>query len=196
MKKLILLTLLATGFSAHSGGSQGKPKPIVQNKALLSKNNIVQKDIPVAERIAADTVVLRSFIQRQANPLPLAHSLDGIKKVQFQGQSIIGELLNSPSCKEFLKLHKKTITHLDASKNELGNREAIALAYVLSTLMSLTSLDLCYNGIGIKGGLALADILPNMKALTKLSLWNYKIGAEGADALRKICKAKNISLSM
>ncbi|KAF0506042.1 Protein NLRC3 [Gigaspora margarita] len=86
-----------------------------------------------------------------------------------------------------------TLTHLDISKNGIGNEVgkelAEAFAEILSVNTTLTSLRIEYNNIGLEGGKALTEAL-NKNKNTKLKFlslyYDYKVKYKKISGLWKL----------
>ena len=76
-----------------------------------------------------------------------------------------------------------TLTELNISGNNLGNRGASALAGALHVNSALTKLGLSLNGIDDDGAAALGAALRVNRTLTCLHLGRNRVGTAGAAAL-------------
>ena len=76
-----------------------------------------------------------------------------------------------------------SLTHLDLSKNSIGDSGATSLTQALAVNSSLTNLDLSKNSIGDSGALSLSQALAVNSSLTNLDLSANSIGDSGAASL-------------
>ena len=96
--------------------------------------------------------------------------------------------LEPPISNEVVSLSKvlsvnSSLTHLDLSKNSIGDSEAASLSQALAVNSSLTNLDLSRNSIGGSGAASLSQGLAVNSSLTHLDLSGNSIGDSGAASL-------------
>ena len=88
-----------------------------------------------------------------------------------------------------------TLTSLDLSWNEIGDKGATSMAAALEKNSTLTSLDLSENEIGHIGAASLAAALQKNSTLTSMSLRGNDIGDEGVASLAAALE-KNYALEV
>ncbi|CAH3103711.1 unnamed protein product, partial [Porites lobata] len=107
--------------------------------------------------------------------------------------------LEPPISNEVVSLSKvlsvnSSLTHLDLSKNSIGDSEAASLSQALAVNSSLTNLDLSRNSIGDSGAASLSQALAANSSLTNLNLSTKSIDFSGAASL-SLALAVNSSLT-
>jgi Ran GTPase-activating protein (RanGAP) involved in mRNA processing and transport len=117
---------------------------------------------------------------------------------QFTGDSIdlsyvsnlsLGELSLGYFQKVINALKENTkITELNLSGNNIGDKEAKALADMLKENTKITKLNLLKSNLGKDGAEELADMLKENKKIKTLNLSNSNLGKDGAKALADMLK--------
>jgi Ran GTPase-activating protein (RanGAP) involved in mRNA processing and transport len=89
-----------------------------------------------------------------------------------------------------------TVTEVDLSYNNIGDRGAIAFADLLRKNNSIQFISFAYNNIGPEGARALADALMFNMTVVSISLRGNDIGDEGGIALGTMLRGNNILVSL
>ncbi|CAF1540590.1 unnamed protein product [Adineta steineri] len=165
--------------------SSVQPKP----KSPRSSKSTVQK--PSAESKTTTTVLSKPPTHRNQE---LEQMIDQNKEkayLRFYGKNLTDDDMDIMAY--YLLRNNTTLTELNLSTNQLGDKGAQAAAKALQKNTTLTKLYLNQNQIGDEGAQVLGEALQNNTTLTILMLGNNQIGDKGAQALGEVLQ-KNATL--